>query len=359
MSAPISISLALVASISAIATLGICALAHRLAFIAHLTSKPDGERRLHAHETPLMGGIAVLVPVLVLTLIYASIFPMSSMMHGAVIASIVMLIIGILDDRLTISPVWRLVGLSFICFGLFPFEPSFVLHSLDIWLFNTHLIVPLGPFAELITALIVIGFVNASNMTDGINGQLLGSALIWALLIIPYLAPQDTLPYVLLIGSAAIGFLFNLNGKLFSGSAGAYAISFLIALGSIAAYHQGAQGHAELPVLWFWLPVLDCLRLFIFRVMNHRHPFTGDRNHVHHMLLDIVPPWLALAIYLAFLALPGFLARIDEDWGTASLIFGIIAYAGFIIWRTPARKAATFKTHSPVSETVASGSAAE
>ena len=338
---------ALISGISALLTFAICAYGQRLAVAANLTSKPDGARRLHDRETPLLGGIAILVPVIIITLVYAALFPISLAMHGAIVAAALMLVIGVLDDLLGISPVWRLVGLSFICFGLFPFDPEFILHSLNIWVFNHHFIIPIDPFAQLVTVLIVVGFVNAGNMADGINGQLLGSVLIWSALILHHLSANDSVPFFVLASSVSVGLFFNLQGKLFSGSAGAYAISFLIALGAITAYRSGIETYGELPVLWFWLPVLDCVRLLIARVCEGRTPFSGDRNHIHHLLADIYPSWLALLIYLGILALPGALAEINEHWGKIALLIAITAYAMFVTWRTQARKAFAMQKPPP------------
>jgi UDP-GlcNAc:undecaprenyl-phosphate GlcNAc-1-phosphate transferase len=283
-----------------------------------------------------MGGIAVLVPVLVSALIFSAVLPMSMVMREAFFASAFVLIIGVLDDRLGLSPMWRIVALSFVCFGLFSFNPFFVLHSVTVWGFT----IPLDPFAAPITALMVIGLVNAGNMADGINGQLLGSVLIWSAFIVHYLDLRDAAPFVVLMCSTAIALLFNLRDKLFSGSAGSYGISCLIALGSIAAYRAGLHTQAEMPVLWFWLPVLDCLRLIIFRMIEHRRPFSGDRNHIHHLLMDIVRVRYALLIYLVFLGIPGALAEINEHWGKVALITCLLIYSGFVSWRTWARRQA-------------------
>jgi UDP-N-acetylmuramyl pentapeptide phosphotransferase/UDP-N-acetylglucosamine-1-phosphate transferase len=114
-----------------------------------------------------------------------------------------------------------------------------------------------------VTLVIIVGFVNAANMADGMNGQLPGSVVIWTAFLLCYVPPALAAPYIALLLSASVAFAFNIRGALFSGSAGAYSASLFLALSAIATYRvAGDTLPAEVPALWFYLPVLDCLRLF-------------------------------------------------------------------------------------------------
>ena len=55
-----------------------------------------------------------------------------------------MLVIGIIDDRANLSPVWRIVALTFIVFTVFSIIPLFVLHTLRFGLFGSDFSVPLA-----------------------------------------------------------------------------------------------------------------------------------------------------------------------------------------------------------------------
>ncbi len=332
--------------VSAVLTAAICCFARVFGERAQLIARPDGDRRLHEKDTPLIGGLAVLVPAFVVSLIYMTFYKHEFFMQVAIIASAFMLIIGVLDDRLGISPVWRLVALTFISFVVFSVEPMFVLYSFHFWILHVNWIVQLAPIAAPITALMIVGFVNASNMADGMNGQLLGSILIWSALIMRHLGFDAALPFVALICSTAVALVFNLRSKLFSGSAGAYAASLFIALGAIAAYRQSYPIlYAQTPLFWFWLPVLDCLRLFVTRIAHGKSPFLGDRSHFHHMLLDVMRTRYALPIYLVLLGLPGAVAEtghgdIGQNLAKIALLVCLAIYGAIVIWRTVARKQA-------------------
>ena len=88
---------------------------------------------------------------------------------------------------------------------------------------------------------------------------------------------------------------------------------------------------AEVPVFWFWLPVLDCLRLMVNRVLNGRSPFAGDRNHFHHMLMNHMRVRYALIVYLGLLAAPGAAAIVNRDWASAVLLMCIGCYGALLV----------------------------
>jgi len=331
--------------VSAVLTAAVCCFARLFGERTQLIAHPDGDRRLHDLDTPLIGGLAVLVPTFVVALVYMIFHKHEFYIQVAIIASVFMLIVGVLDDRLGVSPLWRMLALVFVSFVVFSLEPIFVLHSLHLWILHINWVVPLDPVAAPITALMIVGFVNAANMADGMNGQLLGSLVIWSAFIIAHLGFDAAVPFVMLICSTAVALVFNLRGKLFSGSAGAYAASLFVALGAIVAYRRsGAMLYAQTPAFWFWLPVLDCLRLFIFRMMQGRSPFAGDRNHFHHMLLDFLRARYALAIYLALLCLPGLLAEFGEHWGKIGLVACTAVYAVIVAWRVIRRNQASVRS---------------
>jgi UDP-GlcNAc:undecaprenyl-phosphate GlcNAc-1-phosphate transferase len=314
-------SLLLGGAISAGLTALICYFGPRIAQTTRLIAHPDGERRLHAEDTPIVGGIGVLFPVLLLSAAYVVFFAHQDFMPTAIGAAAAMLIVGIVDDRADISSGWRFVALTYIVFCAFSFEPGLVVHTLRFQYSHVNINIPLDPIAAPFTALMILGLVNASNMADGMNGQLLGSILIWSAFIVHRMGFEAGLPFLLLMCSGSVALLFNLRDKLFSGSAGAYALTMFVALGAIANYRSshGAM-HADTPVFWFWLPVVDCLRLLVLRTMNGRAPSSPDRSHFHHILLGMMRTRYAIPFYLLLLGAPGALAEVDQAWGKFGLL---------------------------------------
>lgn len=286
--------------------------AEPLARATGLIDRPDGYRKLHASATPLVGGVVLLLPVFASSIAYFLLSGHADFVLPAVCAASCTFLVGLIDDRWGLSAVWRLLALTYIVFTIVSIEPLFVLHRFGLELFGVQLSAPLDPVAASITVLVLLGFVSACNMADGMNGQLLGSIVIWCLFIAHHLEVQHVLPFVALISSALVTVFFNLRGRLFSGSSGAYAASLLIGLGAIATYRLHKHVLAEQQLLmWFWLPVADCVRLMIGRALSGRSPFSGDRNHIHHILLSHMRCRYALAAYLALLAAPGAVAEFD------------------------------------------------
>lgn len=346
--------------VSATITAAICCFARILGTSLSLVDRPDGVRKLHANDTPLVGGIALLVPSFAVSIVYLTVMPHATFMIVALIAASLMLVVGLVDDRSGLLPVWRLLFMVFLVFAAFSAEPLFVLHVIRLKMFGFGAAIYLGPFAAIVTALFILGFVNASNMADGISGQLLGSIIIWSFFLARHLGIDTGLPFVALICSAGVTIVFNLRGQLFSGSSGAYAASLFVGLGAIAAYRKayGAMP-ADLPLYWFWLPVLDCARLMVSRMLAKRSPFSGDRNHFHHVLQEYVPARYVLPIYLAMLAAPGAAAEINTALASVVLLLCVGGYTALIGARPSARiapaSAASATTFDEVAQPLAQG----
>jgi UDP-GlcNAc:undecaprenyl-phosphate GlcNAc-1-phosphate transferase len=279
-----------------------------------------------------MGGPAILVPALIASAVGYARLPFSPIMLFALAATAAAFIIGLLDDRHELSAVLRVGLLTATIIAVLVVDPLFVLHTLAFKIFGLTLSLNVPNFlAAPFVVLMMLGFINAANMADGMNGQLLGSVMLWSAFIIHYMGSYTGLPFVFLICSAMVAFVFNLRDKLFTGSSGAYAASMFVGLGAIAAYRLG-NGYmaAQVPVYWFWLPVLDCVRLMVSRTLNGQSPFTPDRDHFHHMLLESMRPSRALALYLTLLSAPGIAAMLNEGLASTTLVLCVAFYCAFL-----------------------------
>jgi UDP-GlcNAc:undecaprenyl-phosphate GlcNAc-1-phosphate transferase len=317
-----------------LATLFMCLNAQVIGKITHLIDRPDGCRKHHSVETPLIGGLAVMLPALLVAAIYFNrIQPVPHSMIVLTWAAAAALILGTLDDMLNLSARMRLLFFSAITFAVLMVYPSFVLHAIHILIFNHTVLVGLGIVAAPVIALVIIGFINAVNMADGLNGQLLGSIMIWSGFLLYYFGWKLGLPYFALMCSALVAFVFNLPGRLFMGSAGAYAAAMFIGLSAIVAYrHMGRGTTVNIPLSWFWLPVLDCVRLMISRTISRKSIFSPDRNHLHHKLGQYIAPPQTLLVYLIFLAAPGLAAIANPGFGQIVLVLCTSCYLLFILW---------------------------
>jgi UDP-GlcNAc:undecaprenyl-phosphate/decaprenyl-phosphate GlcNAc-1-phosphate transferase len=261
-----------------------------LAWRLGLVDRP-GDRRQHEHATPAIGGWAILVA---LALAYVILVRPSRDMAGLGLAALVLVVSGAVDDIHRLS--WRwvlgaqlLAGVIMIALGgvqVNQLGGVFGIADLS-----------LGPWSGPITLVATVGIINAINMIDGVDG-LAGSVSLAAtsmLAAVAAYAGNALLARDLVFVSAALaGFLvynlrtpWNHRASIFLGNAGSQLIGLVIA---IAAFRVTQNGHHPVsPKLAPFLvapALIDCLTLIFRRLRLGASPFHGDRNHLHHLMLD-------------------------------------------------------------------------
>ena len=130
--------------------------------------------------------------------------------------------------------------------------------------------------------------VNALNFYDGINGQ---SCLIF-IISFSYLLIKSDMHYFYIISIILILFIFflNISNKIFLGDSGIYLLSII--LSSSLIYEHNIQKNiifADEIFFLLLLPGFDLLRLTLKRLLNLKNPFFGDRDHIHHLLINKYP----------------------------------------------------------------------
>lgn len=310
--------------------LAICTFARRIGRALSVIDMPSGQggRKTHRVPTPLVGGLAIFVPVASGLVLCSGDYGFLGPLAGCYAA---MLILGLLDDRQHISPYWRLgLAAAFLAVTLV-LAPDLGLQFLLFSFLDQPLF--LEGWGAPFSILCLIGLQNAVNMADGKNGIVLGMTLIWSLTMLWVAGPALAAPLLLLAVSVSVVLGFNLRGKLFIGDSGSYSLSILIGLLSIAlANHRFAQVQADLVVVWFLVPVLDCLRLILTRSLQGRGPFSPDRTHLHHYLYAVTPSWrYGLTIYLSLVGMPIVLSLAWPELTLLWLLAGAAAYVGLFL----------------------------
>jgi UDP-GlcNAc:undecaprenyl-phosphate GlcNAc-1-phosphate transferase len=155
----------------------------------------------------------------------------------------------------------------------------------------------LGWLSVPATIFVVVGVINALNMADGVDGLASGQALVSLLLFLCfalYAGNVASAERLLIASGAVLGFLaWNIRrpglarAKVFLGDAGSTVLGFVIAWTAVRLTQNPA--HPVSPVLGPWtiaLPLIDCCSLILRRLEQGRSPFSGDRDHLHHLFLD-------------------------------------------------------------------------
>ena len=99
--------------------------------------------------------------------------------------------------------------------------------------------------------------------------------------------------------------------------------------------HARGQVSLETVVVWFFIPVADCLRLLISRPLRGRSPFLADRDHFHHRLEDKMGKQQGLACYLAAVSLSSVVAALEPRFALVCLSMLSAFYFSFA-WLTDA-----------------------
>ena len=277
----------------AVAAILLCFNARWICSRIRLMDIPD-DRKIHSTPTPLAGGILLLcvfLPAGFLQVLRESSERWTSSLCIWLVCIGAMALIGIADDRHSLSPKARLFC-SFLVFGLAAaIDPTFNVRLLDFEHLGWSIGLGTWWLAIIFTLICCVGLVNAVNMADGKNGLVLGLSLGWVAIL--YLrAPQALQPLMILLAVVLfVLFVFNMTGKLFLGDGGAYGIAGAIGLLSIMVYNSPGTNalraiSAEELVFLFIVPVLDSFRLTYRRLRQGRSPMSADRDHLHHHLQD-------------------------------------------------------------------------
>ncbi len=311
-------------------SLAICFHATTVGTWLKVIDHPDGIRKTHSTATPLVGGLALSVPFLMACAFLLWESPISAVAGALMIAVGGAFLLGFFDDRSPTPAIFRLLVVSALVLGSLELVPEFVVVNFNFSFLGEA--IQLHSFSIVFSVLVVVGMLNAMNMTDGMNGLLCGLSLIWSVFLLFYAPPQIAPLLVLLAISIFVTMIFNLRGRLFLGDSGAYSLGMAISLLTIYVYNSTSGTlHADVVVVWFIVPVLDCLRLIVTRISEHRSPGSPDTNHLHHRLQRILPRWGALIQYWALVAVPGAIAIAMPSLAPVMVATAVGIYLGLLV----------------------------
>lgn len=269
----------------------------RLVEYKNLMDKPNS-RSSHLKRTPTLGGVSFFY-----TLIFALFFLREWSDNNEAMFFIpgltILFIIGLKDDLVVLSPYTKLAA-QFISIAFVLSNEAFVISSLhgffgvyDIPLYISYLI---GGF-------IMMTIVNAYNLIDGIDGL---AAIVGIVILIIYSTIffiTKNYFYLLLsltLNGCLIAFLkYNLSAsheKIFMGDTGSLIVGFIISILTLKFLALPSEKLEHLPFLIenipliaigiLIVPLFDTARVFTIRLANRKSPFSADRNHTHHILID-------------------------------------------------------------------------
>lgn len=304
-----------------------------------LFDMPD-ERKIHHTAITPLGGIGIFAGFVFGCLLTVN-FKSSYEFQYFIAATLVIFFLGLKDDILIISPIKKFIGQVLAAF-LIIYYGRIQIRSMHGFLGIYEL--P-EMFSLLITYFTVIVIINSFNLIDGVDG-LAGSLGLMssALFGIYFLSINMPSYYILafsLCGSLLAFLIFNFEpAKIFMGDTGSLLIGAVNAILAVkfidpATGAENAQPLASSAAIGFtilMIPLLDTLRVFSIRIFKRRSPFSPDRNHIHHLLLDRGLSHKAITILLVTMNLTLVaLVYFGRSLGTTILILAVFAlFFGFI-----------------------------
>lgn len=273
-------------------------LVKRLAFRVAILDMPGQARKIHTRPMPLLGGLAVFLSFTLGLLIYLqwgnvnfSVVP-HKFFAAIICGALVLLLGGTLDDKYNLPPkiqwffpalaslivVWSGIGVGITeisnPFGA-PFNLKF--HILGI------------PFSAIFIWVWMMGMTFTTKILDGLDGLVagitfIGGLTLFALSLTDRINQPITATLAIILSGSLLGYLIYAfhPASIFLGESGSTLCGFLLGVLSVIL-----GGKIATALLVMGIPILDVAWVIVRRLWYGSSPFSGDRKHLHHRLLDI------------------------------------------------------------------------
>ena len=265
----------------------------KIAKIKKLYDLPD-ERKVHTQPIPSLGGVGIFGGFLLASLLSIPIVQNPEFQYFFA-AAFVIFFLGLKDDVLILSATKKFIGQAIAA--------SILIHLGGIRIESMHGLLGIyeipEAFSLALTYLTIIVITNSFNLIDGIDGLAGTLGLLTMVIFGVYFFMIDMQAYTLLsfaLAGSLIAFLiFNNNpAKIFMGDSGSLMVGMFNAILVIKFINLASLSTVAFPIASavsigfaiLFVPLLDTLRVFGIRIFGGRSPFSPDRNHFHHLLLD-------------------------------------------------------------------------
>ncbi|MEJ6475570.1 undecaprenyl-phosphate alpha-N-acetylglucosaminyl 1-phosphate transferase [Pseudoalteromonas piscicida] len=250
-------------------------------------------RKNHIGDIPLVGGMSVFIAIGLSIIFFIK---TTQELNLFLIASSLMVFIGVLDDKHDLTVRSRFIGQflisAILIFGVGKYIETFG----NIFSFGD---VSLGAFGIPVTFLAVIAAINAFNMVDGIDGLLASCAIVaFSGLAYFFHKSNDQINFLVCITIifSLIPFLFAnfavfpfSRKKIFMGDAGSMliglAVVWFLVLGSQPTANKSPAFSPVIALYIISIPLMDMIAVIFRRLKSGKSPTKPGRDHAHHLLM--------------------------------------------------------------------------
>ena len=292
---------------------------------------PDA-RKIHTRPIASLGGVGIFIGFFLATLLSIS-NKENPEFQFFFASAIVIFFLGIKDDILILSATKKFLGQLA--------ATAILVHLGNVRIESMHGIFGIErlpeAFSLALTYMTIIVIINAFNLIDGVDGLAGCLGILSTSVFGIYFLMADMPAYSMLAfsmaGSLAAFLIFNYHpAKIFMGDSGSLLLGLInailvikfIAVADSAAVKVPLASAAAIGFSILIVPLLDTLRVFSMRIAKGKSPFSPDRNHIHHLLLDrgLNHSYVTLccvALNAAFISMAFF----GRSFGSTKLLFAM------------------------------------
>jgi UDP-N-acetylmuramyl pentapeptide phosphotransferase/UDP-N-acetylglucosamine-1-phosphate transferase len=264
----------------------------RIAELKKLYDIPD-DRKIHTYPISSLGGIGIFAGFILGVLIVPS--NAITEVQYMLAAFLVIFFLGLKDDIVVLTPMKKFLG-QVIAASLLMFKGNLIISGMHGFLGIQEFPPTIGVVFTLFTILVIT---NSFNLIDGVDGLAGTLGLFSTFVFGSYFLLANEIFYAVLAfsmtGSLVAFLIFNVApAKIFMGDTGSLLLGIVNSILVIKFIEFSTHTDSVLPLpaapaigfAILFVPLFDTLRIFSYRVLHRRSPFSPDKNHVHHLLLE-------------------------------------------------------------------------
>lgn len=295
-----------------------------------------GERKIHKSVVPTLGGLGVFAGFMMSFLLFSPVHDYPELQFF-IASCLIIFFLGLKDDILILSATKKFAGQIMAAGILFKFG-GVQLTSMHGFLGLEQIPYGLG---MVITILTIVLITNSFNLIDGVDGLAASLGILTNTCFGIYFFMIGQINYsimaISLAGSLTAFIIYNAGpAKIFMGDTGSLLVGLVNAILVIKFINISGTPNApyfipSAPAIGFsilMIPLFDSLRVFSIRILSRRSPFSPDRNHIHHLLLDWGLSHNKITLLISFMnVLFIVLAYSMKEWGTTN-VMAVLALSG-------------------------------
>jgi len=305
-------------------------------------ARREAEDGRDAPQIPRFGGLAIFLATLaawgVLLLVpndvRARFLSEWRTLASLLVPATLVLVLGVYDDLARATP-WQKLIVETLAASVV-WWVGFRISNLPLLGYSIHSLT----LSFLLTVFWILAVTNSFNLIDGLDGLAAGIAFFVTLSVFVVSLIQGNHFVCILtitLAGALLGFLrFNFApARIFLGDAGSLFLGFVLATLAIHTSQKSSTLLAiVVPFMAFGLPLLDTSLTVVRRFLSGRPLFVGDRDHIHHRLLQnrLTPRLAVLTLYaLAALFSLGSLVIIHSTGNLVALVALLAGVSGWFV----------------------------